>query len=89
MSCRNNENVLESEMSAMEIPVMGRNKIKSSAVDVNRPQWGVHQSSSKYMSQTEKDPRFLQKRRERQRRRQRAKMEKQLHGSWPSSENSG
>ena len=40
-------------------------------------------------SQTEKDPRFLQRRRERLRRRQKLLLEKQLHGSWPSSENSG
>ena len=73
-----------------EVSAVEGSKAKDPA-SLNRPQWGVRQPSSKYVSQSEKDPRFLKRRRERQRRRLRASgiAQKQLHGSWPSSENSG
>ncbi|XP_045026120.1 uncharacterized protein LOC116917800 isoform X2 [Daphnia magna] len=64
-------------------------KSQTSTSTANRPLWGAHKTNAKYQSQTEKDPRFLQRRRERLRRRQKLLLEKQLHGSWPSSENSG
>ncbi|XP_046445896.1 coiled-coil domain-containing protein 66-like isoform X2 [Daphnia pulex] len=64
-------------------------KSQTSTSTTNRPQWNAHKTNAKYQSQTEKDPRFLQRRRERLRRRQKLLLEKQLHGSWPSSENSG
>ncbi|KAI9565413.1 hypothetical protein GHT06_009205 [Daphnia sinensis] len=64
-------------------------KSQTSTSTANRPLWGAHKTNAKYQSQTEKDPRFMQRRRERLRRRQKLLLEKQLHGSWPSSENSG
>ncbi|XP_057370430.1 transcription factor SPT20 homolog isoform X1 [Daphnia carinata] len=64
-------------------------KSQTSTSTASRPLWGAHKTSAKYQSQTEKDPRFMQRRRERLRRRQKLLLEKQLHGSWPSSENSG
>ena len=64
-------------------------KLMEAGAASNRPQWGVSVPTLKYMSQSEKDPRFLQRRRQKQRRKQRILAEKQLHGSWPSSENSG
>lgn len=56
---------------------------------INRNFYSGFRSLMVIQSQTEKDPRFLQRRRERLRRRQKLLLEKQLHGSWPSSENSG